>query len=41
MAAAEHEFGVALSRINIEDLVRGAEALNEGAADARAAEAGH
>ena len=41
MATAEHEFGVALSRINIEDLVRGAEALNEGAADARAAEAGH
>src|ERR1700757_2029980 len=40
MAAAEHEFGVALSRINIEDLVRSAEALGEGPADARAAEAG-
>jgi Rrf2 family protein len=40
MAAAEHEFGVALSRINIEDLVRSAEALGEGAADSRAAEAG-
>jgi Rrf2 family transcriptional regulator, iron-sulfur cluster assembly transcription factor len=40
MAAAEHEFGVALSRINIEDRVRGAEALGEGPADSRAAEAG-
>jgi Rrf2 family iron-sulfur cluster assembly transcriptional regulator len=40
MAGAEHEFGVALSRINIEDLVRSAEALGEGAADSRAAEAG-
>jgi Rrf2 family protein len=40
MATAEHEFGVALSRINIEDLVRSAEALDAGKADSRAAEAG-
>jgi len=40
MAAAEHEFGVALSRINIEDLVRSAEAQKEAAADTRSAEAG-
>ena len=29
MANAEREFGVALSRINVEDMVRGAQALNE------------
>ena len=29
MAGAEHEFGVALARINLEDLARDAQALNK------------
>jgi Rrf2 family transcriptional regulator, iron-sulfur cluster assembly transcription factor len=40
IAAAEHEFGVALSHINIEDLVRDAQALPTSPAEPRIAEAG-
>jgi Rrf2 family protein len=39
VAAAEREFGVALSRINVEDLVRDAQAAQEGEPEARTAEA--
>jgi Rrf2 family transcriptional regulator, iron-sulfur cluster assembly transcription factor len=40
IAGAEHEFGLALSRINIENLARDAEALNEASPEPRTAEAG-
>jgi Rrf2 family transcriptional regulator, iron-sulfur cluster assembly transcription factor len=40
ISGAEHEFGVALSRINIEDLVRDAQALPTTPAEPRIAEAG-
>jgi Rrf2 family iron-sulfur cluster assembly transcriptional regulator len=36
MASAEHEFGVALSRINLEDLARDAQALSKPVAKAAA-----
>jgi hypothetical protein len=39
VAAAEREFGVALSRINVEDLVRDAQVLGEQHPEARTAEA--
>jgi DNA-binding IscR family transcriptional regulator len=39
VAAAEREFGVALSRINVEDLARDAQALGEQEPETRAAEA--
>jgi Rrf2 family iron-sulfur cluster assembly transcriptional regulator len=39
VAAAEREFGVALSRISVEDLAHGAQALGEQQPEARAAEA--
>ena len=39
VAAAEHEFGVALSRINVEDLTRDAQAVQEQEPEARTAEA--
>jgi len=39
VAAAEREFGVALSRINVEDLTRDAQAAQEGEPEARTAEA--
>jgi Rrf2 family transcriptional regulator, iron-sulfur cluster assembly transcription factor len=39
VAAAEREFGAALSRINVEDLVRDAGALEEQPAETRTAEA--
>jgi|SRR5690242_8724948 Rrf2 family transcriptional regulator, iron-sulfur cluster assembly transcription factor len=39
VAAAEREFGAALSRINVEDLTRDAGALEEGAQETRTAEA--
>jgi Rrf2 family protein len=39
VAAAEREFGVALSRINVEDLARDAQALEEGQPEARIADA--
>ena len=39
MASAEREFGVALSRINVEDMIRDAQALNEQAPEPRIAEA--
>lgn len=39
VAAAEREFGMALSRINVEDLARAAHALEEQPAEARTAEA--
>src|SRR6201981_1463888 len=39
VAAAEREFGVALSRINVEDLARDAQALGEEEPEARTAEA--
>ena len=39
VAAAEREFGVALSRISVEDLARDAQALGEQQPEARAAEA--
>lgn len=40
ISGAEHEFGVALSRINVEDLARDAQALHEAPAAPRTAEAG-
>jgi Rrf2 family transcriptional regulator, iron-sulfur cluster assembly transcription factor len=41
IASAEHEFGVALARINVEDLARDAQALGERSAEPpRTAEAG-
>jgi Rrf2 family transcriptional regulator, iron-sulfur cluster assembly transcription factor len=41
IASAEHEFGVALARINVEDLARDAQALSEPPAEPpRTAEAG-
>ncbi len=39
VAAAEREFGAALSRINVEDLTRDAAALEEQSAETRTAEA--
>ena len=39
VAAAEREFGIALSHINVEDLVRDAQALGERQPEARAAQA--
>ena len=39
VAAAEHEFGVALSRINVEDLTRDAQAVQEQEPKVRTAEA--
>jgi hypothetical protein len=39
MAGAEREFGVALSRINVEDMVRDALALNEQPPEPRTAAA--
>ena len=39
VAAAEREFGVALSRINVEDLTRDAQAVQEREPEARTAEA--
>ncbi len=39
VAAAEREFGVALSRVNVEDLTRDAQAAQEGEPEARTAEA--
>ena len=39
VASAEREFGIALSHINVEDLVRDAQALGERQPEARAAEA--
>jgi hypothetical protein len=39
VAAAEREFGMALSRINVEDLTGDAQALSEQQPEARAAEA--
>ena len=39
VAAAEREFGVALSRINVEDLARDAQAVQEQEPEARTAEA--
>jgi Rrf2 family transcriptional regulator, iron-sulfur cluster assembly transcription factor len=39
VAAAEREFGVALSRVNVEDLARDAQALGEERPEARIAEA--
>jgi Rrf2 family transcriptional regulator, iron-sulfur cluster assembly transcription factor len=39
VAAAEREFGVALSRINVEDLARDAQAVQESEPEARTAEA--
>jgi hypothetical protein len=39
VAAAEREFGMALSRINVEDLTGDAQALSERQPEARAAEA--
>jgi Rrf2 family transcriptional regulator, iron-sulfur cluster assembly transcription factor len=40
ISSAEHEFGVALSRINVEDLARDAQALHEAPTEPRTAEAG-
>jgi DNA-binding IscR family transcriptional regulator len=39
VAAAEREFGVALSRVNVEDLARDAQALEEQQPETRTAEA--